>query len=92
MQCYDGPWYWCDDLAPGIDVGKCSCFDVFSDYHVVYDLMDLLYGSVSCGFSTIVQTGLVSNSFKSGMKYLLSYEPLLNTTLQVLGSGIAMCC
>ena len=49
---------WCEDFAPGIDVVKYSCLGVFSDNHVLYDIMDLFNGSISCCFSTVVQTGL----------------------------------
>ena len=42
-------------------------------------------GPFACGFSAVVQTGLISNSFKSGMKSLMTFEPLLKTTLLGLG-------
>ena len=42
-------------------------------------------GPFASGFSTVLQTGLTSNSFKSGMKYLLNYEPLSETNLQGIG-------
>ena len=32
-------------------------------------------GPFSCVFLTVVQIGLISKSFKSGMKYLLNDEP-----------------
>ena len=38
-----------------------------------------------CGFSTIVQTGLISKSYKIGMESFLNYEPSLKTTLRGLG-------
>ena len=46
MWWFDVPWYWCGYFSPGIDVVKLSCFYIFSDNHVVYDLMEPLYGSI----------------------------------------------
>ena len=60
-------------------------FYVFSDDHVVYDFMDLFYGSVCFRFSIVVQTGMIYKSLKSGMKYLFNCDPLSKTTLQGLG-------
>ena len=41
-------------------------------------------GLFDCGFSNVVQTSLISKSFKSRIKYLLNYEPLPKTTLRGL--------
>ena len=42
-------------------------------------------GPFSSGFSTVVETGLISKSLKSGMKSILDSEPLSKTTLLGLG-------
>ena len=41
-------------------------------------------GPFDCGFSIVLQTGLISKSFKSGTKPLLNYELLYKTTLRGL--------
>ena len=33
-------------------------------------------GQNDCGFSTVVQSGLISKSLKGGMQSILNYEPL----------------
>ena len=44
MQLSDSPFYWCEDIAPDINVVKYSCFDVFSDNHYIYYFMYPFYG------------------------------------------------
>ena len=62
-------------------MAKCLVTKIFGNKHITITCCTYSTRALACGFLIVVKTGLISKSFRKGVKSSLNSDPLSNTTL-----------